>query len=257
MLSEINKIIKWLAQHQEDDLTIVGGQAIALWEQYFGLESRVQTEDIDLLGGVENAEKIAAVIGGQFRIATIDDFTVNSAVVTKNGVEVVDFLDFVKGIDEDQLLKRRIQIKPSIGGTLFLQHPLDCLRGKIANYFEIPNKRNLNGMNQITSAILVCKSYLKSLLEERDEKEAINITNAILSMATKDRVKRLCLIENIDILNAIPSIGRFSTELFRDENYPRQIKIIKEKRVKYNEFLKRHGNTQSRKISNKSFKTDN
>lgn len=246
MLSDINAIIKWLAHHEEEELTIVGGQAIALWEQYFGLESKVQTEDIDLLGGVENAEKIAAVIGGQFKIATIDDFTVNSAVVTKNGIEVVDFLDYVKGIDEDQLVKRRIQIRPSIGGILFLQHPLDCLRGKIANYFEIPNKRNLNGMNQISSAIIVCRSFLINLLEESDEKEAINIANAILSMAAKDRVKRLYLIEDIDILNAIPSIGRFKTKLFKDENYPRQIKIIKKKRVKYNDFLKRHGNTKSR-----------
>ncbi len=243
ILSEINLIIRWLAHHHEEGLTIVGGQAIALWEQYFGLESRVQTEDIDLLGGVENAEKIAAVIGGQFRIATIDDFTVNSAVVTKNGVEVVDFLDSVKGIDEDQLLKRRIQIRPSIGGTLFLQHPLDCLRGKIANYFEIPNKRNLNGMNQITSAIIVCKSYSKSLIDEGDEKEAINMANEIMTMASRDRVKRLCLIEKIDILSGIPSMGCFKTRLFREENYPRQMKIIKEKRDKYNTFLKRRGNT--------------
>lgn len=250
MSSEINAIIKWLSQHQEEGLTIVGGQAIALWEQYFSLESRVQTEDIDLLGGAENAEKIATVIGGQFKIATIDDFTVNSAVVTKNGIEVVDFLDSVKGIDEDLLLKRRIQIRPSIGGTLFLQHPLDCIRGKIANYFEIPNKRNLNGMNQIVSSIIVCKAYLSALLEEGDEKEVINMANTIMSMATRDRVKRLYLVENIDILDAIPSIGRFKTKLFRDENHPRKMKIIKEKRVKYNEFLKRHSNIQSRKKTN-------
>jgi hypothetical protein len=52
---KIEQVLHWL-DHAGEDLTLVGGQAVALWEHLLGLPVLTETVDIDFLGDAAQAQ---------------------------------------------------------------------------------------------------------------------------------------------------------------------------------------------------------
>lgn len=58
---KIERVLEWL-DHAGPDLTLVGGQAVALWEHLLGLPILTETVDIDFLGDAAQALELAAAL---------------------------------------------------------------------------------------------------------------------------------------------------------------------------------------------------
>jgi hypothetical protein len=63
----IERVLWWLDRVGED-VTLVGGQAVALWEHVLGLPVVTGTIDIDFLGDAAQARDLAEALGYRCRI---------------------------------------------------------------------------------------------------------------------------------------------------------------------------------------------
>ena len=79
---KVEEVLHWLERAGED-LTLVGGQAVALWEHLLGLPVLTETVDIDFLGDAAQAQDLATALGYQCRIPTDFDPTPRSASAAK------------------------------------------------------------------------------------------------------------------------------------------------------------------------------
>ena len=65
---KVEEVLHWLERAGED-LTLVGGQAVALWEHLLGLPVLTETVDIDVLGDATQAQELAEALGYDCRLA--------------------------------------------------------------------------------------------------------------------------------------------------------------------------------------------
>jgi hypothetical protein len=105
---KVDEVLRWLERAGED-LTLVGGQSVALWEHLLGLPVLTETVDIDFLGDAAQAQELADALGYDCRIPDSVDPTPNTAILVDDaGVVVADFLAFVAGLNETDILRRRL-----------------------------------------------------------------------------------------------------------------------------------------------------
>lgn len=147
----IDDVLRWLA-HADEELTLVGGQAVALWEHLLGLPILTETLDIDFLGDPAQAEALAEA--------------------------------------------------------------LHC-------------------------------AYLVQLAAQDRLPEAIKMANRIFDLAIGDAGKRVYFEQRIDLLNAVPEPELFRTPAFTEENYPRQIERVRQRRERFALFLARRARHES------------
>lgn len=234
---KIEQVLRWL-DHAGEDLTLVGGQAVAVWEHLLGLPVLTETVDIDFLGDAAQAQDLAAALGYQCRIPADFDPTPNTAILVNEVGEVVaDFLAFVAGLNETDILRRRLRITSDNGHSFFVLHPFDCLASRLANIALIPAKRVPRGYDQLKAAIRVCRAYLSRLANAHKTDEAIKIANRIFDLALTDTGKRVFLAQGIDLLNALPPPESFGVPAYAMENYPRQVERVQAKRQRFALFL--------------------
>ncbi len=120
-------------------------------------------------------------------------------------------------------------------------HPADCLISKLANYFRLPEKRTTNGLSQIESTIKICRVYCNDLLERDRESDAIQFANKIYDLAAEQEAKRIFVLLNVDLMEAIPDDKNFETKKYRDENSPRARQRVNQIRERYTIFLLNRG----------------
>ncbi|NEV64056.1 hypothetical protein G3446_19575 [Thiorhodococcus minor] len=113
----MQEVLRWL-QDADEDLTLVGGQAVALREHLLGLPVLTETVDIDLLGDASQAEDLAAALGYRCVIPDPADPTPNTALILEaSGGVAAGFLGVVAGLNETDILRRRICGKPGFGAA--------------------------------------------------------------------------------------------------------------------------------------------
>lgn len=234
---KVDEVLRWLERAGED-LTLVGGQSIALWEHLLGLPVLTETVDIDFLGDAAQAQELAEALGYDCRIPDSGDPTPNTALlVDDSGVVVADFLAFVAGLNETDILRRRLPIVMESGHTFYVLHPFDCLASRLANIALIPAKRSPRGFDQLNAAIRVCRAYLLQLAREGKSDEAIKMANRIFDLALTDTGKRVFFGQGIDLLDALPEPETFGVAAYSEENYPRQLQRVRSKREQFARFL--------------------
>lgn len=234
---KIDEVLRWL-EHAGEDLTLVGGQSVALWEHLLGLPVLTETVDIDFLGDAAQAQELADALGYDCRIPDSGDPTPNADIlVDDSGVVVADFLAFVAGLNETDILRRRLPIVMESGHTFFVLHPFDCLASRLANIALIRAKRAPRGFDQLNAAIRVCRAYLSQLARGGKSDEAIKMANRIFDLALTDTGKRVFFDQGIDLLGALPEPETFGVAAYSEENYPRQLQRVRSKREQFARFL--------------------
>ena len=234
---KVDEVLRWLERAGED-LTLVGGQAVALWEHLLGLPVLTETVDIDFLGDAAQAQELADALGYDCLIPDSVDPTPNTAIlVDHSGVVVADFLAFVAGLNETDIIRRRLPIAMENGCTFYVLHPFDCLASRLGNITLIPTKRTPRGYDQLNAAIRVCQAYLSQLAQEGKSDEAIKMANRIFDLALTDAGKRVFFGQGIELLDALPEPEIFGVAAYSEENYPRQLQRVRSKRERFARFL--------------------
>lgn len=235
----IQQVLRWM-EGADEDLTLVGRQAVALWEHLLGLTVLTETVDIDFLGDASQAQDLADALGYRCVIPDPADPTPNTAVILEDtGVVVADFLAVVAGLNETDIVRRRVPLETEGGHRFHILHPFDCLASRLANIALIRAKRTPTGFDQLRAPSRVCRTYLTQLAGQGRSQEAIKIANRIFDLAVGDTAKRVFFDQGIDLLDALPDPEIFGIPDFVNENYPRQMKRVREKSERFAQFLDR------------------
>lgn len=157
------------------DDVLIGGQALAVWVQYFGLTSAPDaasiTADVDFL-----APSAAAFdrVRSYARALHADVFIPNERAmtalvgqayiaVTEDEIYNIDVLWDVHGFSEGEVAARATTV--SIDGlNLKVMHPLHVLRSRLANLYKFTDKQMGRGPMQLRISIDVAREFIRAQL---------------------------------------------------------------------------------------------
>jgi hypothetical protein len=224
----------WLiAKTTTDKTVLIGGQAVAFWSQFYGLESRLPalTNDIDYLGTRAEAVKVARnlTIEHELKTATMDDATPSAAVllVPIEGYEepiIIDYLASILGVDSRKIQQSAVTIEIE-SQQLKVLHPMQLLQTKIWNLYQLESKRTPEGVEQARLAIEIVARYLEQAANT--QRKLLDAIEAIGRFAQTMPARHVRKWFKLECLEAIPASafqeGRLPQD-FHDRRWP-QIKM--------------------------------
>jgi hypothetical protein len=230
-LIEEDDLLKLL--RASDGAILIGGQALAFWMAYFGIEIPAGprayiSADADFLGFAEHVKIFSDAIGGRPIYPAKRAMTALHGAVTKetkDGRKIgVDVLRQVVGVSSIQVGERAIAVHHPKDPTLRFQimEPVDCLVSRVENLRQLPEKQNAVGVWQGNIGIAICNAYLKELVALGEERKAIRAATAILKLTGTAPGLQVFWKYGLDLLSAIP-IESFRTESFKKEQFARTV----------------------------------
>lgn len=152
-----------------------------------------------------------------------------------NKILIIDFLGTLIGIDEKEVRKLAVEIEFESLSSVYVLHPILCLKSRIENLHKLKNKRNGNGITQAMMAIEVIKKFLQDILQgESGIRQALNAVKRLKKIALSDAGIFVYYEYDLDVLTAIDP-GLFNGSKFVSQGWPHlceQVKIKREKRKK-------------------------
>jgi hypothetical protein len=210
----IAQLLDYLA---DENVVLVGGQAVMAWAYHYGI---VQTDtsyttDIDFFGtsaDIEAADLRLIAVDHETRFANLEDSSPNSGVISialPEQIKVrVDYLWAVYGLSGSDIQERSVPLQfPECNTPLRVLHPMMCLESKIVNLGAFPNKRDHDGVAQANAAIQIAKAYIQTLIEAGRERDALNATERVFRIAQIDSASFAWHIFDLDVSDAIPKQG--------------------------------------------------
>lgn len=197
-----------------DDLILVGGQALAFWADYYGVDAEQSgfsgaiSRDADFLGMRKNVGEIAkhvngtptypheralTALAGQVRIHLANDQFLN-----------VDVIHRVYGLEAQDV--RRRALKGALEDATFLvMHPLDVLQSRIENLADIKDKQTPEGIAQALLAVKVVNSHLAKLAKyQAGEKAALKQIEHVVRIAKSAAGRKTAREFGVKLLDALP-----------------------------------------------------
>lgn len=203
-----------ISQTRSDKAVLIGGQAVAFWIQYFGIEPRLAalTEDIDYLGTKAEAKRVAARLRlpHKLKLATLDDHTPNSALISieMEGYDrpvLIDYLASVIGIESKHAQDSAVVVECE-GQPLRVLHPLQLLQTKIWNLYRLESKRTAEGIEQARLAMEIAAAYMGQA--EMPQKDLLEAIAAVGRFAATTPAQFAADRYGLNCLNAIPQSVR-------------------------------------------------
>lgn len=232
-------------------LTLVGGQAICFWNEYYAQKYSdlfddnmlITTQDIDFLGQQDVVRECAEAWHGRLELTSIDDHSPNSGIVMidYDGDELrIDFLWQVLGIDKSEVEKERFEmflpVKDSAPLPFYILSPFLCLMSRTANVLTL-KRTDKHSLDQLKTSIVIVNCLINESLNNRQEEMARDIAENVFKLAvSKSEGIRLFTEFDIDIFEAIPLDGKFNPK-FLEERYPRMVEELISKRKIQSEHL--------------------
>ena len=199
-----------IAQTRSENAVLIGGQAVAFWIQYFGIQPRLPalTGDIDYLGTIAEAKRVSAhlKIRHKLKTATLDDHTPNSAVlsVEMHGYPepvLIDFLASIIGVGSEAIKKSAVVVEFE-GEPIRVLHPLHLLQTKIWNLYRLEDKRTPEGIEQARLAIEIAAEFIEHA--DMTRRELLDAIEAIGKFAATAPARFAVEHFQLDCLKAIP-----------------------------------------------------
>ena len=145
---------------------LVGGQALAFWSSYFGIEPPpgAVTKDADFLGSRADVERIARGLGGQAHYPPERAQTALTGQVTKdlpgNDYINIDILFRMHGATTMPALRARAVQVQLDAATFKILHPMDVLQSRLENLYSLPEKQDEHAVAQLRLAIAMGRAFL-------------------------------------------------------------------------------------------------
>lgn len=237
---EVERILQVCGPHA----LLVGGQALAAWAVYYGIEpigelSRAVTMDADFIGTREIAQRLQRTLGAPWKLrqGTLDDVGPQIAKVyatlPEEGIKQVDFLSGIVGLDTAAIRRRASELTLADGTVIHLLQPLDVLESRLRNLHALSSKRNPVGIAQARLAVEVTRAFIEDhLTEAGDPRTVRQAIKRIEKLALDTQLSSVAFTYNIDVLSAIP-VQRIATSKFREAQWPRVLARLEAKRQKF------------------------
>lgn len=155
-----------------DDLVLVGGQALAFWVQRYDLVLPADvvaiSADTDFLAAsaADRAAvlRMAEALQGKTQFPSRRALTalVGQAFLDINDDEFinVDVVFRIVGLTQEQVRKRAVRVEVD-AARFSVMHPLDVLRSRLANLYQLIEKQNPKGVMQLALGIDVAREFLR------------------------------------------------------------------------------------------------
>lgn len=203
----------------DDEVCLVGGQAIGLWAMaldphgsHLSALRPFSTADIDYFGSVEAARKFSDRIGGRLFRPSADTMNSNSSALVEVSIGgrtvVIDFLHAIIGVDTKEIARNAIEVAivDGKGGTLAVPviSPFLCLRSRLANMLSAATRRrDIISFNQARASVKLMELWIERAIHVGDYKDATRLLSAVVDYAANDFFGKRASVElEIDPLDA-------------------------------------------------------
>lgn len=214
-----------------DDTVLVGGQSLAFWVSHYKVELPQTflvgaiSDDADFLGKRDDVAAIARTVAGS--VPSYTSQRSMSALIGQVTIQLtppdfanVDILHRLVGPSNKRVHDNAMEVE--IGSARFLvMHPIDVLFSRIENLAQLPEKQNLQGVEQARLSIQVARSYIEELAIEPDngQQRALKTIEYVVQLAKSGHGKKVTREFGIDFRGAIPSYA-ICSEKFKTIRLP-------------------------------------
>lgn len=211
MILKPDDAARLIAETRSDNTVLIGGQAVAFWIKYFNIPPELPglTVDIDYLGTKTDAKGVSdrLKIPHTFKVATFDDNTPNSALLTVriDGYPepiLIDYMANIIGVESNAIQKSAVTVEFQ-GEPLRVLHPLQLMQAKIWNLYQLDNKRTPEGIEQARLAIEIVAAFIEQA--DMSQRDLLDTIEAIGRFAPTQPARFAAETYGLDCLKAIPA----------------------------------------------------
>ena len=232
----------------DEDLFLIGGQALAFWMLHYGVypESKDSsiTRDVDFYTPHPSkrtvVEKLARSLGGT---AFFPDRRALTALVGQairrdgeNRLVNVDVVFRVIGLSDAEIRRYAAQIDIADAGTVRVLDPVSVLKSRTENLHQLVDKQNQQGEAQLTWAIIVAQRHLQAARDQVDlfwdglgRDPILKMAARILSIAESAAGKAVAKRHGLHAADALDP-GLIQNQAFLDRRLPQALEMMSEAR---------------------------
>lgn len=236
--ADLDCLLAAISKHPTpQNLILVGGQSLVAWAVFFGITvpdtgNPALTRDADFLGNKDDARVLAEELGAHVEVATLDDNTPNSAMLTwqspySHQLLILDFMKSLVGLDSKKVKETAVPIRYEDGPVIHVLHPLQCLVSRFENLHKLAVKRTGNGIAQARVAVAVCKAFVDELLsfgDAENERKAIKAAHFIAKVARSKAGAFVFSEYGIDALEAVDPSKFVHFPEFATKDWPNHLR---------------------------------
>jgi hypothetical protein len=233
-----------------DSVVVVGGQAVNFWAELYAprvpaidREAPFTSKDIDFCGDVRAVRICAERLGGTAKVATMDDHTPSTGIVTfldDQGVErTIDFLDAPLGLRADAVDKLAIpaEILDAAGkstGILFrIMHPVQVMESRVHNAMTLPGYDSPAALKQLRLSVACAREFIRDMIDSDRIRVALTLNERVFTFCLKDRDGRTVDAKHgVDPFDAVVGGDDRLPTLFRKTRYPQMQRELAIRRAK-------------------------
>lgn len=257
-LLNYNQVLELLRGAEHEDLVLVGGQAVLFYAHLYKFDEIASgvSGDFDLMGSAYSAHRFASKFKSihSFKIADFSDNTLNNALLAVNLGELgespilVDFIANVGGLESKEVIDHALQVDIS-GGIIKIMHPFHLLKSKLHNLVHIPQKRTIQGVQQLELAFKIAESCFKEIVTDpvRTERAKLKAAeNLFAILSSRDALTVNAVYGPVDLMKPIRS-NPPDVDSFKSNRLPQMIALLNSKTKKKADFRKwQDENTQTK-----------
>ena len=216
---------------------LVGGQALNVLAVHYGLDAiaTAVSYDIDFFGNAALAHEAGKAWGGRTRKAGMDDHTPNSALVLieiHGQTHQIDVMSQIVGVQVDEMQAWAAIIE--VAGKKFrVIHPLHVLQSQLENIYGVLDRRRMGPrtVSRTRLAVRVTERSIREYLDGSDIRAGLKAAERVAEIAATRAGLRAWHVDELDILTAIPSHGKWPTE-FLEKRLPQIRNLLSKQREK-------------------------
>jgi hypothetical protein len=208
------ELLKQVLASLSKDSVLVGGQALAYWVSYYGVQLPSQmpgaiSDDADILGSREDVLAIASKTHGLSELqpqrslsALVGHVTIPVSETTYVNVDVLHRL---VGVKSEQVREHASEVQ--LEEVKFrVMHPIDVLISRVENLAILSDKQNNEGVTQMRLAIMVMAQYVREVFEYPDdgERHAMKVIEKVVSIARTGSGRKCSRDFGISFVDALP-----------------------------------------------------
>jgi hypothetical protein len=247
--------VKTILRAADNDLLLVGGQALAHWLRFYEVEPPAPlvefiTTDVDFLGSQLDGTSLQRKLGQgwELRLATLDDAGGQSAKLfrkTADGVQQIDFLTGLAGLQTAVIQKRALPLEVGPSHVLRVLHPLDVFESRLRNLDILPSKRTPAGVAQAEAAVRMIRKAIETEIKS-NEREGLWLFEETAALVLDRKLSRVGFEYSLGLQRALP-FEVVASEAFKRKRWPQLLAKLQESARKYADLVERRAALKHRK----------
>lgn len=221
-----------------ESVVVVGGQAVNFWAEFYTprvpaieREAPFTSKDIDFCGDVRAVRICAERLGGTSRIATMDDVTPNTGVVTfvddAGAKRMIDFLEAPLGLRAEEVHRMAIPAeildatgKPA-GPPFRIMHPVQVMESRVHNCMTLPGYDSPAALKQLRLSVICAREFIRDMIDSDRVRVALTLNERVFAFCLKDRDGREVHAKHgVDPFEAVVADDDRLPAPFREKRYP-------------------------------------